>query len=102
MSNYLKVSTKSIKTDAENIEALKDTIPTFIKELETAMQQLSCCWEGPTWANYQGTVALYIEMLTDIYDYMSRYTANMQTASKNYTRTEQDICADIRNVFTLF
>ena len=101
MGDYLKVSTSKLRSEADRIEELKETIPTLMNELEAAMQQLAGCWEGPAWGAYQQNVAHHMEMLSDIYDYMSRYTIYMQEASKNYGYTEQDICADIRMVLTL-
>ena len=100
--DYLKVSTNTMKQDADRIEQLKNTIPTLISELEASMAQLSGCWEGVAWGAYQKNVAHHIEMLTDIYDYMSRYIMNMQEAGKNYGYAEQDICAEIRKVLMLF
>lgn len=101
MSDYLKVSANSIKKDAERIEELKEAIPTLMNELEAAMNQLAGCWEGVAWAAYQKNVADHMEMLSDIYDYMSRYTVSMQEAGKNYGYAEQDVRAEIRNVLVL-
>ena len=102
MNQYLKVSTSSMKHDAERIEKLNGTIPNLIKELEVSMTQLSGCWEGVAWAAYQKNVALHIEMLTDIYDYMSRYTMLVKEAEKKYGYAEQDICAELRKLLTIF
>lgn len=102
MGNYIKVSTNSISRDATRIEELKESIPTLMNELEASMQHLSTCWEGVAWANYQKSVAEHMEKLTEIYNYMSRYTINMQEAQKKYGRAEQDVCAEIRKVVTWF
>lgn len=102
MGNYLKISANNLKSDAEKIEELKETIPVLIDELEVSMRQLSNCWEGPAWGAYQKNVAEHIEMLTDIYNYMSQYTIAMQEAAMEYVHAEQDACADIRNLNLLF
>ena len=81
---------------------MKEEIPLLINELEDAMHQLANCWEGVAWGTFQQNTALHIEMLTDIYEYMSRYVITMQEAGIAYERTEQDICAQIRKVNTLF
>ena len=74
----------------------------LIDELENSMRQLSGCWEGPAWGAYQKTVAEHMEILTDIYNYMGQYTITMQEAAKEYVHVEQDVCADIRSLNTLF
>lgn len=102
MSNHLMISANKLKSDAEKLEELKNTIPVLIDELEVSMRQLSNCWEGPAWGVYQKTVAEHIEKLTDIYNYMSQYTITMQEAAKDYVHAEQDVCADIRNLNMLF
>lgn len=102
MGNYLKISTNTLKRDAEKIEEIKECIPVLIEELEASMRQLSNCWEGSAWGAYQKNVAEHIEMLTDIYNYMSQYTIKMQEAAKEYVYAEQDVCTDIRSLNMLF
>lgn len=101
MGNYLKVSTNSIRNAAESIEEIAETIPALMAELETAMEQLSSCWEGPAWGSFQENTALHMEMLSDIYEYMSKYVIHLQQASQDYCRAEQDVCADIRSIIML-
>lgn len=101
MSGYLKVSANKIKSDAQRMEELKETIPTLMKELEAAMMQLSGCWEGVAWAAYQQNVADHMEMLSDIYDYMSRYIVSVQEAGKEYGYAEQDVQAEILKILVL-
>lgn len=102
MGNYLKVSANKLKYDAEKIGELNEAIPILIEELETSMRELSGCWEGPAWGAYQKTVAEYIGMLSEIYNYMGQYTITMQEAAKKYVYAEQDVCADIRGLNMLF
>lgn len=102
MAGYLKVSANSIKSDAEKIDELKEKVPMLLKDLETSMGQLANCWEGPAWAAYQVKVSEYMEMLSEIYEYLTKYTGSMKEAEKDYTRAEQDICVAIRNVNTFF
>lgn len=92
MSDIIRISTNSLQRDAERIKELNDSIPALVKELETSMQQLAGCWEGLAWAGFQKTTAYYIEVLTEVYQYMGKYTENMQKASQDYERTEQDLC----------
>lgn len=102
MAISMKISVGSIKNDAERIENLIESIPTLMNELEASMQQLAGCWEGPAWGIYQRNVAFHMEMLSDIYEYMSKYVITMQQASEDYCRTEQDICSDIRKINMIF
>lgn len=98
MDNYLKVSAGLLERDAEKINELKNSIPVLVNELNDSMTQLSNCWEGPAWSSYQANVAYHIEVLTEIYDYLSRYADYMQEARKKYIRAEQDVCTDIKRV----
>ena len=92
MSNIIRISTNSLQRDSEKIKELNDSIPILVKELEASMQELSGCWEGLAWAGFQKTTANYIEILTEVYQYIGKYTENMQNASQDYKRTEQDLC----------
>lgn len=98
MGSYLKVSASSMKRDADRMNELRKSIPALVNELDISMKQLSSCWDGPAWSTYQANVAYYIEILTEIYDYLSEYAASVQEASEKYMHAEQDICADIKLV----
>lgn len=97
----LKISVKRIRSDADQVEEHLESIPIFINELETAMQQLAQCWEGAAWIEYQNQVALYIEILTEIYKQMGEFTAKMNEASQIYERAEQNVCGKMDSVFVL-
>ncbi|MBO5030833.1 MAG: WXG100 family type VII secretion target [Lachnospiraceae bacterium] len=92
MGDVIRISTRSLRSDADRVKELNDALPGLVKELEESMQQLSNCWEGLAWAGFQQTTAYYIEVLTEVYQYMGTYTENMQKASQDYERTEQDLC----------
>lgn len=102
MSTFLRVSTKSMSTDSESIEAFNNEIPKLLDELNDAMRKLSTCWEGPAWSAFQSNVTYHMEMLAEIYEYINEYLDSLQEAGKNYARVEQDICASIQKVNTLW
>ncbi len=102
MSGFLKVSTNSMKIDAERIMDLNNKIPQLMDELNSAMKQLSTCWEGPAWSVYQSNVVYHMEMLNEIYHYMNGYLESIQEARENYGRVEQDVCANIAKINTLW
>ena len=95
MEQNLKVSVGRIRNDAAQIENEIDSIPALIKELEQSMAQLAQCWEGQAWLEYQNNVARYIEILTEIYQYMGEFTIDLNQAAKLYQRAEQDVCSAI-------
>lgn len=97
----LKISVSRLKRDAALVENYIDSIPTLIKELEQSMDQLAQCWDGQAWLEYQNNVALYIEILTEIYRYMGDFTKDLNQAAKMYQRTEQDVCSVIDRVIVL-
>lgn len=98
MGDYLRISGNSLEKDVQRIDELIATLPALIDDLQQAMQKLSSCWEGPAWAAYQQTVTSDVEKLTDMYEHMGKYTIYMKEAAKEYTRAEQDVCADINRV----
>lgn len=102
MSDFLKVSTNSMKIDAERIADLNNKIPQFIDELNIAMKQLSTCWEGTAWSVYQSNVVYHMEMLNEIYQYMNGYLKSLQEARENYVRAEQDVRVSIQKINTLW
>ena len=98
MGNYLRISKNALERDAQNVETLIETLPALINDLQQGMHTLSTCWDGPAWAAYQQTVAKHVEKLTEMYEHMGKYTIYMKEAAKEYTRAEQDVCADINGV----
>lgn len=96
MNTFIKVSTNSIANDAQEIDQLVNSIPELLKELEAAMGELSNCWEGAAWHNYQANVNHYIEMLLEIYKYMKNYAVKLQESSEVYHRAEQDVCTSLK------
>ncbi len=100
MSNYIKVDSNRISRDGENVQEIIEAIPRFIDELETSMEKLSACWEGPSWAVYQVSMRAHIRELRFVYEYMGRYAGQMIQSGQDYMRTEQDICMDIKLTFT--
>ena len=101
MGERIKISVNRLKNDAAKVENYIEAIPTLIKELEQSMDQLAQCWEGQAWLEYQNNVALYIEILTDIYNHMGEFTKDLKQAAKLYQRVEQDACSAIDSVLVL-
>ena len=99
MADYIKVSSNKIKTDADRIDELINSVPALIKALEQAMTRLNGCWEGSAWNAYQNTNAAYMEMLGEIYRYYGLFTANLLKAGQKYMRSEQDVMDWVDSVF---
>lgn len=96
MSDVIKVSGNRIKSDADKIKNLSDSIPVLINELQENMQRLSNCWEGPAWANFQKTVAQYMEILSEDYEAINKFITGLYNAGDEYKKVEYEIYQSVR------
>lgn len=101
MRKDLKVSVQGILKDGMKIEEYLESIPVLIDELESSMGRLAQCWEGQAWIQYQNNVAIYVEILTDIYQCMGKYVEDINESAKIYQRAEQDVCTTLDHLLVL-
>lgn len=97
----IRVSTSSMKQDAETLKELAESIPTLVSELEGSMSQLAGCWEGDAWTMYQSTMAEYVEILGEIYTDIGKYASKYSEGAKQYLHADQDACIDIDLIVVL-
>ena len=76
-NNKIAVKT-SLSVHVEEIKNLSRLIPNLVEDLRDSVTELSYCWQGPEWEEYQKTFAYYMEQLTEIYMYMDSYTTDIE------------------------
>lgn len=94
--NRLRISSNTLKSDSEKLNELVKCIPDLMNELESAMATLDACWDGPAQEAYIATMAENMEILTDIYNGVSKYAINLAEAAKIYHNAEQDVMLKLK------
>lgn len=61
-NNKIAVKT-SLSVHVEEIKNLSRLIPNLVEDLMDSVTELSYCWQGPEWEEYQKTFSYYMEQL---------------------------------------
>ena len=95
----IKASSSLIKKEAADLSESLDRIPAAVKDLESALNTLEGCWDGPSRIEFRNQIAAVIKEMNRLHGDLVQYIRMTDKAGRNYLMTEGTIRDRIRLLF---
>lgn len=90
-SNYIKVSTGALKSDASELKNQAETAKSKLAEMKHGIEVLDRMWDGPANVAFTKQFNIDYELFIDICANVSKFASDLERAAKEYDRCEDSV-----------
>lgn len=99
MASIQRISSRGMRTDAEEFSTVLKDIPQIMEQLQTSMTNLARCWEGPAWSSFQAQVNSDIQNMHETYQTLVQLQQHLAEGRETYLRAEYDVYTDMKSLW---